>query len=210
MLEHDYLKYWKMENESIIVDLGATYGDFGKAILPDLKSTKSKLFCVEPAPFAVRELCNWVQGELYKNIVVLSTGVGTETTHATFTECNAGVLNHMESIPQNFPNTEVSKFIAPTIDLVTLLSIVSDKDNLGIDFIKCDIEGAELEFFVDAVNNDLYDFVDHMAIASYHIVDGEPTWKTLLPYFKNLGMEVIHEFVEGDAFSDMLYVRWPR
>jgi len=203
MLEHDYLKYWKMQDNSVIVDLGATFGDFGIHVRDDLIRTNSKMVNVEPMPFAVQQLSTLMQYDKQVHYSLLAVGVGAECGTEEFTECDASVLNHLSRIDQKFPNKEVGKFNIPIIDFPTLLDMVGGK----IDFIKCDIEGAELEFFVNQKNNGLLGRVGSMAIASYHVVDGEATWKTLMPYFHSLGLSVIHEFIEGDDFSDMLYVR---
>jgi FkbM family methyltransferase len=55
----------------------------------------------------------------------------------------------------------------------------------GIDFIKMDIEGAEIQAMQGAINI-LKTNKPNMAIASYHMINGEPTYLWLEEFFRGL------------------------
>ena len=63
---------------------------------------------------------------------------------------------------------------ADTIDLIDLDSFIDDYEIKRVDFIKMDIEGAEIEALQGAKKS-LNLFSPRIAIASYHIRDGKRT-----------------------------------
>lgn len=70
--------------------------------------------------------------------------------------------------------------------------------NLGInkvDFIKMDVEGAEIEA-IEGCKNILKNNNVNLAIASYHIRNGEETYKKLEPMLNNFGYKTKTEFPE--------------
>ena len=58
------------------------------------------------------------------------------------------------------------------------------KNNNRVDFIKMDIEGAEIEALEGCVQT-IKNLSPSFAIASYHIVNGEPTYIKVEEFFKN-------------------------
>ena len=69
---------------------------------------------------------------------------------------------------------------------ITLDQWVIENNISKIDFIKMDIEGAELEAIEGAVET-IKRFEPHFAIASYHIINGEPTYLKLEKIFERIG-----------------------
>lgn len=68
----------------------------------------------------------------------------------------------------------------------TLDNWVRENGILQIDFIKMDIEGAELEAIKGALET-IKNFKPDFAIASYHIINGEPTFIKLEKIFESIG-----------------------
>ena len=68
---------------------------------------------------------------------------------------------------------------------VTLDSWAKEKKLTKLDFIKMDIEGAEIEALDGAVEV-IKQFSPKFAIATYHIVNGEPTYIKVEEFFKKL------------------------
>ena len=60
-----------------------------------------------------------------------------------------------------------------------------------IDFIKCDIEGAEIETFDLNVCSKTLDITKNVAIATYHIRNDEKTYRYIEDILKKKGFDVI-------------------
>jgi FkbM family methyltransferase len=66
------------------------------------------------------------------------------------------------------------------------LDFWAEKNNVTkIDFIKMDIEGAEIEA-IEGASNLIKNFTPNFAIASYHIIKGQPTYLKLEKIFEKL------------------------
>ena len=68
-----------------------------------------------------------------------------------------------------------------------------------VNFIKMDIEGAEIEALKGMKetlgNNDV-----KLAIASYHKVNGQPTYKTIIPMMREMGFN--SRFKDGISYFE--------
>jgi len=62
-----------------------------------------------------------------------------------------------------------------------------------VDFIKMDIEGAEIEALKGMEETLLKNNDVKLAIEAFHVVDGKPTSETIIPQLKNLEFEVCEE-----------------
>lgn len=78
------------------------------------------------------------------------------------------------------------------IKVDTMDNILKDLKIDKVDFITMDIEGAEIEALEGAKetlrNNDV-----KLAIASYHKIDGQPTYKTIIPMMEKIGFKSYFE-----------------
>lgn len=198
MLEHPYLAHYKIKPKSMNVDLGATTGDFLKEILPTLKETNSRLLCIEPSVWAVPQLSVYIDIYAQNHASLLSCAVGKEHGFVSFTCTNSALLNHLTDIPQNFPHKMLHTKLVSMITLDTVIEICGGH----IDFIKCDIEGAELDAFLSCKS---IKSIDNFAIAAYHIVDHEPTYKKLIPFFEANEFKITTYSIPNDNYSFMIY-----
>lgn len=200
MLDHDYLKYFTISSNSILVDLGATLGEFGQMALPQLRQTNSTLYCVEPSLWNIKHLAEWINKEAHENVVLLGCGIWDANTSLKLSVSTNYVLHHVEGLENNFGSEEVRKDIMPVVSLDTLIEIAGGR----IDYLKADIEGAELEVFLNCKN---IKAIENFAIASYHIRDGEKTVYKLQKFFEEKGFTTRHENLGFNGFAphDMLY-----
>lgn len=68
---------------------------------------------------------------------------------------------------------------------VTIYSWVATNNIAKLDFIKMDIEGAEIEALAGAINT-IKTLKSNFAIATYHLVNGERTYIKVEQFFKKL------------------------
>jgi FkbM family methyltransferase len=126
------------ENDTVL-DIGANYGWYSAHI--GQKFPSAKIYAFEPIPKTYGYLQNNLKINNINNVEALNIGLGEEK--GTFTFYFDPQLSGNASL-NNLSN-------APTVESVvcqvsTIDTIVAEK-NLRIDFIKCDIEGAELLAF---------------------------------------------------------------
>jgi 3-dehydroquinate dehydratase len=78
---------------------------------------------------------------------------------------------------------------AEEIEVDTLDNILEELGVTRVDFIKMDIEGAEIQA-LEGMERTLKENDVRLVIAAYHEVDGKPTWKTIVPWLKQMGFRV--------------------
>lgn len=199
MIDHEYLRHWAMKPNSLILDLGATVGEFTREYLPQIKATGSMVINMEPAYWNLKHLIPFVEEQAKENAVILSAAISDHNGFVEFVTTDSSVLHHNASVVQHWQHREVYKTKMPCLTLDTIIDIVG-----AIDFVKCDIEGAELEAFLSCSK---LDKVKNACVAAYHIVNGEPTWKRLVPFFELNGFDVIHNPSAPGEESGIIYLR---
>ena len=126
--QDDYQKFFKVEEQDIVVDLGASVGPFTYKIL---KNKPSKVYCLEPH----KELYNTLLDNIgdNKNVICINSGISDKDGEITFNN-----LFNKDSIFTGIPT------IANSITFKTLLSAYNIEK---IDFLKLDCEGGEYHIF---------------------------------------------------------------
>jgi FkbM family methyltransferase len=122
-----------------VFDIGANFGWY--AIHVASKYPESKVFSFEPVPSTYNYLRRNIQLNEVNNIVPFNIGLSDAEGSFDFyidpaLSVNASMVNVAES-----KNAEVVKCKVRSLD-----DIVAEQ-NLRVDFIKCDVEGAELQAF---------------------------------------------------------------
>ncbi len=208
-LDHDYLKYYTITDKSVLIDLGATNGEFIFINKDTILKTDAFVVNVEPVAEQYSRMADWINHNMPNNAIVLSTGVWKENTCLTLNVTDNVWCNMFEIHGHDVSAvaSTVRSSAAPVITLDTVIEIAGGK----IDFLKADIEGAELEVFENCKN---LDKIANFAIASYHIRDNVKTYIRLQKFFETKGYKTKHEFIPFDGFMpyDMLYcskeVKW--
>ena len=188
LCDHNYLKHYTIKENDKILDLGASLGEFELDNLKELQNKNCNIVCVEPTMWCLDKLVQNMQMNFtLDKFMILSVGTYKYDTNLSFENTTAHVLNcltkHSEIKDQYGVSSENSK--VPVISLDTLLSITGE-----IDFCKCDIEGSELDTFLNCMN---IKKIKNLAIAAYHIVDNQETWIKLKYHFDSINYEVIYE-----------------
>jgi len=80
------------------------------------------------------------------------------------------------------------------VEADTLDNLINKMGLRRIDFLKADIEGAEIEMLGGAKKALINKIIKNFAIASYHIIDGKMTFKSLENTFRKFDYFVKTDF----------------
>jgi len=139
---------------------------------------KGKVYCFEPDRINVKMLNDnrKINDDLHDNIIIEDLLLWNENKLVDFEE--AGTVG--SSAVWFSGNTTVVKKQAVTLD-----SWAKERNLTQLNFVKMDSEGAEIEALDGAVEV-IKKFSPNFAIASYHNVNGEPTYIKVEEFFKKL------------------------
>jgi FkbM family methyltransferase len=127
--EDNYQKFFHVEENDIVVDIGASVGPFSYSILD--KNPK-KVFCLEPHPELFQNLsCNLLDKS---NVVLLNKGISDKNGKIIFN----GLYN------KNFPEMWSVQSEACSLTFETFIDLYNIEK---IDFLKIDCEGGEYDVF---------------------------------------------------------------
>jgi len=148
---YKYLDVIKNENLEVVIDAGGFIGD--TAIAFAFKNPNGKVYSFEPSKLGIENMVHLTQS--FPNIIPIQMGLWYENCLLAFNEedelSNSSRVNEGQKV----------------IDAITLDSFVQDRNIIKVDFIKMDIEGAELNALKGAKSTILRDKPD-LAICIYH------------------------------------------
>lgn len=175
----DYLKAQPLKNGKVIVDAGSFIGTF--AIYAAKLYPKSLIVALEPDPTNYQALLENVKLNKLTNVFTLNQGLWKESRELNF---NTGEGERSSFI---FSESQAGKIIPiATITLDNLYEQLRSK----IDYIKMDIEGAEIEALMGA-DRCLKECKPKLVIASYHLRRDVPTRSTIEELLKKYYSHVV-------------------
>jgi FkbM family methyltransferase len=179
-----YLARYRLRKGDIVVDAGAFTGTF-TTLASKMVADSGRVIAFEPDSQNCRRLLDNIERNGLGNVTVIQKGLWSSDTKLPFRDLhNAG-----SSFIFDDPGTD------PVVD-IPVASLDSELKRLGIeriDFVKMDIEGAELEA-VKGATNILKKGDTKLAIASYHILDGKETSFELERILGDLGYKAETSF----------------
>ena len=172
-----YQHFYKTKKGDIVIDAGANVGHLSMFFSKNVGET-GQVHCFEPDKFNIEALkVNMsLNKDLYDNIFIYDSLLWDKDTMIDFDE--AGTVGSSAIWISDQKN--VVKKQAVTID-----SWVKNNNISRLNFIKMDIEGAEIEALKGCVNT-IKTLKPNFAIASYHIVDNQPTYLKLEEFFTRI------------------------
>jgi FkbM family methyltransferase len=160
-----YLARYEMRKGDVVVDGGAYTGTF-TMIAANMVGDEGKVIAFEPDTENHKRLLANIKLNDLKNVIVIPKGLWSSDTKLPFRDAH--------NIGSSFI------FDEPCGDSIIDLPVVSldrEFERLGIekvDFIKMDVEGAEIEA-IKGAKNILAKSDAKLAIASYHVISGRET-----------------------------------
>lgn len=175
-----YELYRQLKKGDVVVDAGAYTGDYTIFAAKKVGPT-GKIIAFEPDSKNREILRKNLKAEKIKNVILISRGLWNEENILRFNSSNGlhsnihGAVGNI-SIPVSKLDNELKKLKIKRLD-----------------FIKMDIEGAEIEALMGSLKT-LKEFHPSLAIASYHVVNGKETSLFLEEFLKKIGYNVKSDF----------------
>lgn len=170
-----YETFYRVKKDDVVMDAGANHAYlsiyYGKKV-----GSRGKVFAFEPDKINIVEMeANIALNPDVKNIQIQEELIWNENTKLEFFEAGT-VSSSIHYKPKNAN--------AILKDAITIDSFQQREKLDRLDFIKMDIEGAEIEA-MDGLTEVLEKFKPNFAIASYHWVNDEQTYKKVEAFFKS-------------------------
>ncbi|MBT4935451.1 FkbM family methyltransferase [Candidatus Woesearchaeota archaeon] len=160
-----YLKYHRPQKNDVVIDAGASGGVFS-LIASKFVGDTGQVLAFEPDTNGREELLDLIALNCITNVDVFSEGLWSTNTQLRF-KMQGGESSFILD-PEEEPHL-------PLTSVIKLDSRLKELKIQHVNFIKMDIEGAEIEALKGCSRN-LSDSNVHVAIASYHKVDGAITF----------------------------------
>jgi FkbM family methyltransferase len=176
-----YFKHYLPNKGDIVIDAGAFWGTVA-IYMSKLVGRTGRVIVYEPD----NDNCD----VLLKNISINDI--------SNIEVVRAGLWSRNCILPFNQDGSLGSSFVLEDTQTTVGVKVVALNDEIErlnlrrVDFVKMDIEGAELEV-IDGAAQLMSEGNTYFAIASYHIVNGEPTSKELERKFVSMGYDAFTE-----------------
>lgn len=176
-----YLQKWRepFGPGSVVIDAGSCKGEFSVYAAKKV-GANGRVVVMEPDPASMEETKRSIQlNDCSAQCTFLEKGLwdspATLKFKAGFSSCSKVVIG-----------TDESEQGVITIETESLVSLVASEKLERLDFVKMDIEGAEIQA-VSVLNSLPLGMRPRFSIASYHIVDGTKTALVLESMLSELG-----------------------
>lgn len=176
-----YTKVRDVRDGDIVVDAGAYPGVF--TIYAAKKAGESgKVVALEPDSQNREYLRKCVELNGLNNVEVRGYGLWDEDGELEFEDQGSKTSRISEDSDSS------SSDVGTVVEVRSLDSLVDELGLEDIDFVKMDIEGAEMEALKGSKNS-IIEFKPYFAVASYHVREGEKTFHTVEGIFEESGLE---------------------
>ncbi len=184
----EYFKYQDLKEGDVVIDAGANIGGF--VVQAAQKVGKSgKIYAIEPNEENRQTLKKNLELNNIENCEILSDALWSEKcTKEFFISHRPGehTLIDYEG-DSNFQKKDVT-----TIHCERLDDLIKKHNINKVDYLKMDIEGAEIEAMKGATEF-LKTQNPFLLIEALHEVDGSPSYHKIVPYLENLGYKMLKE-----------------
>ena len=181
---------WKLEPGMWVVDAGGERGEFALYAARKV-GPQGRVIMLEPDPQSrklAEEAFN-ANGGRPGNLTVVEQGLWGKPGTLTFAAGLGGSSVLVDAGTDVAASAQSAGATLINLQVHSLLSLAESLDMPRLDFVKMDIEGAEVEA-VEGLGPLLERFKPRFAIASYHVRGGKITSEVLEPIFRSYGYQV--------------------
>lgn len=181
-----YEAHYKIKKGDVVFDAGANEGALS-IIYAKKVGVSGQVFSFEPDTININVLHqNLELNEDVENVKLIKNGLWDKATVLDFFEAgNVG--------SSMFYEDKSSKKVS--IKTISIDDVVASENISKLDFVKMDIEGAEVKALEGAVST-IKQLKPNFAIASYHLVDGKLTHFAVEDFFKQINYPYKTTFYE--------------
>lgn len=174
-----YVKFANLKNGSVVLDLGA-YSGLTSIIFDQLIGQKGKVIAVDADKLNIK--CIKENFKLYKKF----TNRDIALVEGAVWKHNKGLMFATEGNTGSSATDYIGKFRGKSVKVksYTLGHIAKMYKLARLDFIKCDIEGAEAEIFKDA---DFFEKYKPKIIIETHLINNKNTISLCIKQLKKYG-----------------------
>jgi FkbM family methyltransferase len=182
---------WPITAGMYVIDAGAYHGEFA-LYASRCVGPAGRVIALEPDPESFVRLCDSfaLNGGVPPNVDLLNAGLWKCSGELVF---SAGKMSGSHIVYGGAGAVGQTDSGSVLIHVHSLPDLVSRYQLTRLDYVKMDIEGAEIEA-IQGASSMLSNFKPRFAIASYHIRNGRPTAADLEPFFRESGYTVITGF----------------
>ena len=176
-----YTKYFDIEDDDVVLDIGANIGAF--SMLAAFYVKKGIIYSFEPEKKSFELLKENVKLNKVKNIKIINEAVSNKTGTSYFylSDTNAGGHSLYSSRADK-------KVTVPTVSFEEFI----EKNKIEkIDFLKMDCEGCEYDVFYNC-SDETFKKIRHIAMEC-HKIDGESKAIEMAEFLRLKGFDVIRE-----------------
>lgn len=189
-IHSEYFKFFDIKPGDIIIDAGANIGGF--TIQAAQKTGPGGMvYAIEPDEQNIETLKRNIEHNKLNNIIIVPHALWSERCTKEFYISN----RPGEHTLMNYDNELFSEGKKVTIQCDTLDNMMKNLDVERVNYLKMDIEGAEIEALKGAKNL-LSNYSPNLLIEALHEVNGSPTYKQLVPYLQSMNYTLIRD-VDG-------------
>ena len=181
----DNEKYYKLRKGDIVIDAGAHIGTFtikaAKAV-----GNEGRVIAIEVEENNRKFLSRNVEANGLQNVSIVPKGVWGSQGRLKLNISRKRSTGHSFYAEAQFGTEHTEEFKEVEVDTVD--NIIKQSGLGPVNFIKMDIEGAEVEAIKgmdEVLSGDV-----KLAIEGYHIVAGQRTYRVVIPWLRKKGFQV--------------------
>lgn len=192
-VKNEYFKFFDIKENDNVLDAGANIGLFTVLAGKKLNNT-GKLIAVEPDDNNYDMLLENIKINNLSNVETYKKGLWSKETNLEFL---IGKRPGEHSLLDNdqFSGDKI------VIECVSIDSLLETFQLSHFDFIKMDIEGAEIEVVLNS-KSIIKDKRTKWVIEALHLVDGSPAFKKIVPFMKDNEFQIL---ADVDNYRGTIY-----
>jgi FkbM family methyltransferase len=189
-----YLKQYSPKKGDIIIDAGSYHGLFS-IFFSDLVGSDGLILCLEPDALNLATLKKNLELNKCSNVIAVGKAIWNKREKLAFSSLGNGGSTLFDQSLGSTSNKSRKVSKNSYVEAVSLQDLITEFNLTKIDFIKMDIEGAEIEAIqgcLEILKKQNINF----AIASYHLRDGQKTCHALEEMFKGVGYHAMTDYLQ--------------
>lgn len=183
-----YIEHYKPKEGDIVIDAGAFLGHF-TLYAAKFVGDKGRVFAFEPDKNNYRNLIRNIELNSLKNVEAFNMGVWSIEGNLEFFE------HPQKGFASSFLFENTAGKSTSLRSVTSIDAFLKKMQITKLNFIKMDVEGAELEAIKGAEQTLKTNSVN-IAIASYHVVNGEQSYIKLEKMLSSLGYKTLTNHTE--------------